>query len=116
MRHLTYLGVLGMCLLCAGWVEPVFRVGVLRRWRLVIRTLVPVALVFSMWDVAAIAAGQWSYDPGQVAGFFAPGHLPLEEVLFFVVIPFCAILGFEAVRKVTGLPVRPDRCTTKSPR
>ena len=29
-----------------------------------------------------------------------PGGLPVEELLFFVVVPVCAVLGFEAVRKV----------------
>ena len=31
-----------------------------------------------------------------------PGGLPLEELLFFLVVPVCAVLGFEAVRQVTG--------------
>jgi lycopene cyclase domain-containing protein len=101
MRHLTYLGVLGLCLVSAVWLEPVLRVGVLRQWRRLLRTLLPIVLVFSLWDVAAIAARHWHYDPGQLIGIILPGHLPLEEVLFFVVVPLCAILGFEAVRKVT---------------
>jgi hypothetical protein len=33
-----------------------------------------------------------------------PGGLPLDEVLFFIVVPVCAILGFEAVRAVLRLP------------
>ena len=101
MRHLTYLSVLGICLLSAVWLEPVLRVGVVRQWRRLVRTLVPIVVVFSLWDVAAIAAGHWRYDTAQILGVVLPGHLPLEEVLFFVVVPLCAILGFEAVRKVT---------------
>jgi hypothetical protein len=31
-----------------------------------------------------------------------PGGIPLEEVLFFLVVPLCAVLALEAVRKVTG--------------
>jgi hypothetical protein len=31
-----------------------------------------------------------------------PGGIPLEEVLFFLVVPLCAVLAFEAVRRVTG--------------
>jgi lycopene cyclase domain-containing protein len=76
-------------------------VGVLRQWRRLLATLVPIVVVFSLWDVAAIAAGHWQYDPAQILGVVLPGHLPVEEVLFFVVVPLCAILGFEAVRKVT---------------
>ena len=99
MVHLTYLAVLAGCLLGAVWLEPVLRVGVLRQWRRLLLTLVPVVLVFGGWDVVAIAAHHWSYDRAQTTGVLLPGRLPLEELLFFIVIPVCAILGFEAVRK-----------------
>jgi lycopene cyclase domain-containing protein len=106
VRHLTYLAVLTACLAAALWLEPVLRVGVLRRWRRLVLTVVPVAAVFVAWDLAAIAAGHWSYDPTQLIGVTLPGGLPLEELLFFLVVPVCAILGFEAVRRVTGWAVR----------
>lgn len=100
MRHLVYLGVLLGCLVGALWLEPVLRVGVLRRWRRLLLTLLPVAVVFTAWDLAAIAAGHWSFDPAQTTGVLLPGRLPLEELLFFLVVPVCAVLGFEAVRTV----------------
>lgn len=100
MAHLTYLAVLAGCLLAALWLEPVLRVGVLRRWRRLLLTLLPVAVLFSLWDMAAIAAGHWTFDPAQTTGVLLPGGLPLDEVLFFAVVPVCAILGFEATRKV----------------
>lgn len=102
MAHLTYLAVLAGCLLGAVWLEPVLRVGVLRQWRRLLLTVVPVVLVFGGWDIAAIAAHHWSYDRAQTTGVLLPGRLPLEELLFFVVVPLCAILGFEAVRKRLG--------------
>ncbi len=108
MGHLTYLGVLAACLVSAVWLEPVLHVGVLRQWRRLLLTVGPVAVVFSLWDVAAIAARHWRYDQGQLIGVVLPGGLPLEEVLFFVVVPVCAVLGFEAVRRVTGWRVRAD--------
>ena len=106
MRHLTYLAVLTACLAGALWLEPVLRVGVLRRWRRLVLTLVPVAVVFVAWDLAAIAAGHWTYDPTQLVGVTLPGALPLEELLFFLVVPVCAILSFEAVRRLTGWAAR----------
>jgi hypothetical protein len=33
-----------------------------------------------------------------------PGGLPLEELLFFAVVPTCAVLAYEAVRTVRGWP------------
>jgi lycopene cyclase domain-containing protein len=100
VRNLTYLAVLGGCLVGALWLEPILRVGVLRRWRRLLLTVLPVAIVFVLWDTAAIAAGHWDFDPAQTTGIVLPGRIPLEEVLFFLVVPVCAILGFEAVRRV----------------
>ena len=104
MRHLAYLFVLLGCLAAALWLEPALRVNVLRRWRRLLLTLLPVATVFVAWDLAAIGAGQWSFDRTQISGVILPGGLPLDEVLFFLVVPICAILGFEAVRAVLGRP------------
>jgi lycopene cyclase domain-containing protein len=104
MRHFSYLFVLLGCLVAAGWLEPVLKVNVLRRWRRLLLTLVPVLVVFVLWDLAAIAAGHWTFDPEQTTGVLFPGGLPLDEVLFFLVVPVCAILGFEAVRAVLSKP------------
>ncbi|HEV7898992.1 MAG TPA: lycopene cyclase domain-containing protein [Planosporangium sp.] len=100
MRHFVYLGILLGCLAGALWLEPILRVGVLRQWRRLLLTLLPVAVVFTAWDVAAITAGHWSFDPAQTTGVLLAGRLPLEELLFFLVVPVCAVLGFEAVRTV----------------
>jgi lycopene cyclase domain-containing protein len=100
VRHVVYVAVLGGSLAGALWLEPVLRVGVMRQWRRLLLTLVPVAIVFVAWDLAAIAAGHWSYDDSQTLSIRLPGGLPLEEVLFFLVVPLCAVLAFEAVRTV----------------
>ncbi|MCL6579015.1 MAG: lycopene cyclase domain-containing protein [Candidatus Bathyarchaeota archaeon] len=107
MGTVTYLAVLGGCLVAAVWLEPVLRVGVLRQWRRLVLTLVPVAAGFLLWDLAAVAAGHWSFDDGQVVGVWLPLGLPIEEVLFFVVVPLCAVLSFEAVRQVLARRSRP---------
>src|SRR5215813_2598094 len=99
MRHLTYLAVLAACLAGALWLEPVLHVGVLRRWRRLLATVLTVVVAFGAWDLAAIAAGQWRYDGAQILSVRLPGHLPVEELLFFLVVPVCAVLGFEAVRQ-----------------
>jgi lycopene cyclase domain-containing protein len=104
MARFTYLTVLAACLAGALWLEPVLRVNVLRRWRRLLLTLLPVVVVFALWDLAAIAAGHWTFDPAQTTGVLLPGRLPLDELLFFVAVPVCAVLGFEAVRAVLRWP------------
>ncbi|MET7422855.1 lycopene cyclase domain-containing protein [Dactylosporangium sp. NPDC005555] len=99
LRHCTYLLVLAGCLFGALWLEPLLKVGVLRQARRLVLTITPVAAVFVVWDLLAIRAGHWTFDPAQMTGVVLPGGLPLEEVLFFLVVPVCAILGFEATRQ-----------------
>jgi hypothetical protein len=41
---------------------------------------------------------------GPVRDLGRPLGLPVEELLFFVVVPTCAVLAFEAVRRVKGWP------------
>ena len=62
-------------------------------------------LVFLAWDLYAVPAGHWEFDPAQTLGVTLPGGVPLEEVLFFLVVPTCALLALEAVRRVRGWPV-----------
>jgi lycopene cyclase domain-containing protein len=102
VRHLSYLGMLAFCLLGTLPLEVRLGVRVYRRWRRLLLTLLPVVAVFVTWDLYAVAAGHWSFDPAQTVGLVLPGGVPVEELLFFVVVPTCAVLAFEAVRRVKG--------------
>jgi lycopene cyclase domain-containing protein len=102
VRHLSYLAVLALCLLGTLPLEVWLGVRVYRRPRRLLLTLLPVVAVFYLWDVYAIAADHWSFDPAQTVGLVLPGGVPVEELLFFVVVPTCAVLAFEAVRRVQG--------------
>lgn len=96
MDRWHYLTVLGACLLITAPLE-LFGRGVYRQPRRLLAALLPVAAVFLVWDVIAVAAGVWWYNPNYILGLIAPGGLPLEEVLFFVVIPLCGLLTYSAV-------------------
>ncbi|MGE5764096.1 MAG: lycopene cyclase domain-containing protein [Mycobacterium leprae] len=102
MTRLTYLAVLAGCLLVTLPLELLLHVGVYRRWPQLLRAVLPVAAVFVGWDVVATRAGWWRFDERQTLGLTLPGGLPLEELLFFLVVPTCAVLGYEAVRRVRG--------------
>jgi len=102
VRHLSYLAVLAFCLLGTLPLELWLGVRVYRRPRRLLLTLLPVVAVFYLWDVYAIAADHWSFDPAQTVGLVLPGGVPVEELLFLVVVPTCAVLAFEAVRRVKG--------------
>jgi lycopene cyclase domain-containing protein len=96
--HYTYLLILAACVVGTLPLEFVLHTRVYARWRRLAVALVPIVVIFSSWDIVAIRAGWWHYDPARTVGATLPGRLPLEELLFFVVIPTCAVLTLEAVR------------------
>lgn len=53
--------------------------------------------VFIIWDVYATLKGHWDFNPSYITGWKI-FILPVEEVLFFIVIPFCAIFTWEVVK------------------
>jgi lycopene cyclase domain-containing protein len=108
MTRLTYLAVLGGCLLGTLPLELWLGVRVYRRPRRLLLALAPTFVLFAGWDLYAISRRQWAYDPRQTTGLLLPGRLPVEEALFFLVVPTCAILAFEAVRVVRGWPAGED--------
>ena len=99
MSHAAYLALLALCLAATAPLEIVLGARVYRRWHRLLLALTPTVVLFVAWDVAAVAAGQWRYDPRYVLGLTLPGGLPIEELLFFLVTPTCAILTLEAVRR-----------------
>jgi len=82
------------------WLEIIFKVGVLRRWKRALKSILPVSALFIAWDAYAIAQGHWFFDRDQILGIFGPFGIPLEEYLFFVVVPLAALLTIEAVTTV----------------
>jgi lycopene cyclase domain-containing protein len=100
VSRFAYLGVLAFALLGTAWLEVVLRTRVYARWRRLLLALAPAVVLFVAWDLYAIASAHWTFDPDRTTGVLLPGDLPLDELLFFVVIPVASILTLEAVRSV----------------
>ena len=102
MDRYQYLLLMAACAAVTLPLEFVFRARVYRRPRRLLRAMwLPVA-AYVVWDLVAIARGHWSFDDRYVTGWELPGALPVEELAFFVVIPLCALLTFEASRRTLG--------------
>ena len=94
--RLVYAAVLAGCLLATLPLELVLRARVYARWRRWLLSLAPVFALFTAWDSYAVARHHWSYSATQTLGWRV-GNMPVEELAFFVVIPTCALLTYEAV-------------------
>lgn len=99
MSHLTYLALLAACLVGTAPLEVMLHTRVYARWRRLAFAVLPTAVLFAAWDAYAIHDGQWRYERRWITGVTLPGRLPIEELLFFLVIPTCAVLTLEAVRR-----------------
>ena len=110
MDRYQYLLLMGACLLLTFPLELIYGARVWRDPRRLLRTLALPAAVFTVWDVLAIRAGVWDFNPRYVTGWLLPFDLPVEEAAFFLTIPICAILAYEAVRRsLEGKGVRRAR-------
>jgi lycopene cyclase domain-containing protein len=99
MDRWQYLIVLAACLAITLPLE-IFGDGIYRQaWRAV-RAILPVAAVFLLWDEVAIGTHVWTYNRAYITGAKIPIQMPIEEVLFFVVIPLCALLTYNAVSAI----------------
>lgn len=67
-----------------------------RKPRALVSAVAAPLIVFGAWDVFAVWRGHWHFRkeavfPARII------NLPVEEVLFFVVIPFCCIFTWEVL-------------------
>lgn len=95
MDKWQYLLLLGGCLLITLPLEFVGN-GVYRQPLRLLRALLPVVAVFLIWDAVAIVLHVWHYNPRYISGLNVP-FMPLEEMLFFIVIPLCGLLTYNVV-------------------
>ena len=100
MQKFGYLAMLAFTLFGSIWLEVVLKVGVIRRFKRVILSILPTALFFLIWDAYAIQSDHWYFDEKQILGIIGPFGIPLEEFLFFLIVPLAALLTIEAVRTV----------------
>lgn len=101
-----YLLLMGLCLLVTLPLEFVFDARVWRRPRRLAVALAPAFAVFVAWDLWASASGTWAFDPDHTVGLTLPGGMVVEELVFFLVVPICALLTLESVRNVLSGRVR----------
>ena len=94
--------MLGLCLVATVPLEFAFGLRDLRDPRRLVRALALPVVVFVVWDLVAIERQTWWYNDRYVTGWELPLGLPVEELLFFLVIPLVGLLSYEAVRRVLG--------------
>ncbi len=63
------------------------KVAFYKSWKHLIYGFLFIGIPFILWDILFTSQGVWGFNPSYLTGF-SVGNLPIEEVLFFVVVPF----------------------------
>ena len=72
-----------------------------RRPKRLAKALLPPLAIFLAWDFWAAAQGHWRFNQSLTTSLRLPYGVPIDEVLFFVVVPICGLLTLEAVRSLS---------------
>jgi 1,4-dihydroxy-2-naphthoate octaprenyltransferase len=65
-----------------------------KKWPSVLFSIITGGLFYVSWDIIATMRVDWSFNPQHVLGIYLFG-LPLEEILFFVFVPYSLLLTYE---------------------
>ena len=68
-----------------------------RQWKSALPAIAICALLFILWDIYFTKLGIWGFSPSYITGIFI-FNLPLEEVLFFVCIPYCCLFTYHCLK------------------
>lgn len=102
MENAHYSYVLLFITLCAIFVTLTFKIRVPNFWRVFFLTDVVVLLVYLAWDFWAISRRNWYFDQDQILGIYLFAKIPIEEMLFFIIVPLMTIITYLALQKLTG--------------
>lgn len=67
-----------------------------KKWRPLLPAIAIMAAIFILWDVGFTAWGVWGFNEAYFAGLTFL-HLPVEEWLFFFIVPFACIFIYECL-------------------
>ncbi len=95
--HLTYFAILILSL--AGPLALSFdkKVHFYTKWKFLLPATIFPALAYMVWDAWFTRLGVWSFNSNYITGIYL-FNLPIEEVLFFFVVPYCCVFIYECIR------------------
>src|SRR5688572_19399708 len=71
-----------------------------KKWKYAVPAIVITSIIFIIWDEWFTRLGVWGFNPEYVSGIYIL-NLPLEDVLFFICIPYDCIFTHFALSHLT---------------
>ena len=101
MRHFAYLAVIIFVAICALGINLGFRLKSFKLFPALAKTQIAILVIYLSWDSWAIARDNWFFDKRQILDIDLLPKVPIEEVLFFIVVPLATIFSYQALLKLT---------------
>ena len=96
-HHYTYFLILAASLIGPLALSFDKKVAFYKKWKFVFPAMILPALFYIAWDFYFTAKGVWSFNEDYITGIKIY-NLPVEEVIFFLIVPYCCVFIYECIR------------------
>ena len=95
--HYTY-----SLILAASFIGPLVlsfdkKVAFYQSFKYLLPAIIIPAGLYILWDIYFTSKGVWSFNENYITGIKLI-NLPIEEVLFFFIVPYCCVFIYECIR------------------
>jgi len=101
-------------LLLSGIVPLIFsferKIKFYTKWKYLLPSLIIVAIPYLIWDHIFTVNGYWGFNENYLQGIYL-FSLPIEEVLFFIVIPYCCVFTYYSLKFYFPKVLLPQKIT-----
>ncbi len=96
MAHYIYLALILFTLSYPLYKSFEEKINYVSKWKFLFPAIISSAIFFIAWDIWFTKIGVWKFNPDYILGIYIL-NLPIEEWLFFIVIPFACIFIYEVM-------------------
>lgn len=94
--HYTYFVILIASLIGPICLSFDKKVAFYKNWKYLFPAMFLPALFYIIWDIYFTSKGIWSFNEDYISGIKII-NLPIEEVLFFFIVPYCCVFIYECI-------------------